>query len=165
MAKLIGYARVSTRQQSADRRETGLLTAGVRRNDLHVNHGISGARAFRPRFDQALGTLGALELGALLSSRLSIGSDDRRRTCSTSSASSATAVSALRVLNLGGGCRHIDPDGVDAVHDDGRPCRWSTRSNASGSSIRSASVVPQVGISVADLSGLLTVRSATLFAS
>ena len=36
MTKLIGYARVSTRQQ---------LAAGVRRDDLYVDHGIAGARA------------------------------------------------------------------------------------------------------------------------
>lgn len=34
MTKLIGYARVSTRQQSTDRQQTDLLAAGVRRDDL-----------------------------------------------------------------------------------------------------------------------------------
>lgn len=34
MAKLIGYARVSTRQQSADRQEADLIVAGIRRGDL-----------------------------------------------------------------------------------------------------------------------------------
>ncbi|HZM54853.1 MAG TPA: hypothetical protein VFC03_07490 [Acidimicrobiales bacterium] len=37
MTKLIGYARVSTRQQSTDRQEADLLAAGVRRDDLYVD--------------------------------------------------------------------------------------------------------------------------------
>lgn len=54
MGKLIGYARVSTKSQDADRQVTDLLDAGVRRNDLYVDHGVSGARASRPGFDQAV---------------------------------------------------------------------------------------------------------------
>ena len=54
MSKLIGYARVSTRQQSTDRQRADLLAAGVRRDDLYVDHGVSGARASRPEFDRAL---------------------------------------------------------------------------------------------------------------
>ncbi|GGC51063.1 hypothetical protein GCM10010974_36420 [Brevibacterium sediminis] len=57
MAKLIGYARVSTRDQSADRQEADLLAAGVRRDDLYIDHGVSGARASRPAFDRALNAL------------------------------------------------------------------------------------------------------------
>lgn len=53
MGKLIGYARVSTRQQGADRQISDLLGAGVRRDDLYVDHGVSGARASRPAFDKA----------------------------------------------------------------------------------------------------------------
>ena len=63
MAKLIGYARVSTRQQSTDRQEADLLAVGVRRDDLYVDQGVSGARASRPRFDRALD---ALEVGDTL---------------------------------------------------------------------------------------------------
>jgi len=37
MGRLIGYARVSTRQQSADRQEQDLLAAGVRRDDLYID--------------------------------------------------------------------------------------------------------------------------------
>lgn len=51
MGKLIGYARVSTRGQDADRQVTDLLEAGVRRDDLYADHGVSGARASRPGFD------------------------------------------------------------------------------------------------------------------
>ncbi|MDQ0864952.1 DNA invertase Pin-like site-specific DNA recombinase [Arthrobacter globiformis] len=40
MPKLIGYARVSTRQQSIDRQQADLLAAGVRRDDLYVDHGV-----------------------------------------------------------------------------------------------------------------------------
>jgi hypothetical protein len=57
MAKLIGYARVSTRQQSTDRQEADLLAAGVRRDDLYIDHGVSGARSSRPQFDRALDAL------------------------------------------------------------------------------------------------------------
>ena len=52
MTKLIGYARVSTRQQSTDRQQADILAAGVRRDDLYVDHGISGARASRPHPDR-----------------------------------------------------------------------------------------------------------------
>lgn len=48
--KLIGYARVSTKQQTTDRQQDDLLAAGVRRDDLYVDHGVSGARASRPEF-------------------------------------------------------------------------------------------------------------------
>ncbi|MFC0455241.1 recombinase family protein, partial [Arthrobacter liuii] len=54
---MIGYGRVSTRQQSTDRQQADLLAAGVRRDDLHVDHGVSGARASRPQFDRALRAL------------------------------------------------------------------------------------------------------------
>ncbi len=57
MVKLIGYARVSTKGQSADRQETDLLAAGVRRDDLYTDHGASGARASRPQLDAALNAL------------------------------------------------------------------------------------------------------------
>ena len=57
MAKLIGYARVSTRQQDTDRQESGLLAAGVRRDDLYVDHGVSGARVNRPALALALEAL------------------------------------------------------------------------------------------------------------
>ena len=57
MRKLIGYARVSTRSQGTDRQVTDLLKAGVRRDDLYVDHGVSGARGSRPGFDQAMGAL------------------------------------------------------------------------------------------------------------
>lgn len=57
MTKLIGYARVSTRQQTTDRQRADLLAAGVRRDDLYTDHGVSGARASRPGFDKVLGSL------------------------------------------------------------------------------------------------------------
>ena len=57
MPKLIGYARVSTRQQSADRQQADLVSSGIRRDDLYVDHGVSGTRASRPQFDRALNAL------------------------------------------------------------------------------------------------------------
>lgn len=57
MGKLIGYARVSTKAQDADRQIEDLLAAGVRRDDLYTDHGVSGARASRPAFSRALEAL------------------------------------------------------------------------------------------------------------
>ena len=56
MSKLIRYAR-SRRQQSTDRQRADVLAAGVRRDDLYIDHGVSGARASRPQFDRALDAL------------------------------------------------------------------------------------------------------------
>lgn len=100
MAKLIGYARVSTRGQSTDRQETDLLAAGVRRDDLYTDHGVSGARATRPAFDRALGALHAGDtlvvttldrLGRSTQNMLTFADQLRERGA------------GLRVLNLGGG--------------------------------------------------------------
>ena len=55
--KLIGYARVSTSDQDTDRQQQDLLDAGVRRDDLYVDHGVSGARDKRPALDQCLAAL------------------------------------------------------------------------------------------------------------
>lgn len=48
VAKLIGYARVSTKAQDTDRHVQDLLAAGVRRDDLYIDHGVNGARAAGP---------------------------------------------------------------------------------------------------------------------
>lgn len=45
------------RDQSTDQQQTDLLAAGVRRDDLYIDHGISGARGYRPEFDRALAAL------------------------------------------------------------------------------------------------------------
>ncbi|PPF66638.1 resolvase [Clavibacter michiganensis] len=100
MGKLIGYARVSTRQQDTDRQTTDLLAAGIRRDDLYVDHGVSGARASRPAFDEALRALHDGDtlvittldrLGRSTQNMLALAEDLRGRGAS------------LRVLNLGGG--------------------------------------------------------------
>lgn len=100
MAKLIGYARVSTRDQSTDRQEADLLAAGVRRDDLYVDHGVSGARAARPAFTKALDSLIAGDtlvittldrLGRSTQNMLAFAHELRDRGA------------GLRVLNLGGG--------------------------------------------------------------
>ena len=99
MTKLIGYARVSTRQQSTDRQQVNILPAGVRRDDLHVDHGISGARTSRPYFDRALD---ALEAG----DTLVITTLDRLGRSTQNMLAFAEELRArgagLRVLNLGG---------------------------------------------------------------
>jgi len=56
-AKLIGYARFSTRQQSTDRQQADLLAADARRDGPFVDHGVSGARAPQPQFERALDAL------------------------------------------------------------------------------------------------------------
>ncbi|GED00310.1 DNA invertase [Kocuria varians] len=100
MGKLIGYARVSTRSQGTDRQVTDLLGAGVRRDDLYVDHGVSGARASRPGFDQAVGALHEGDtlvvttldrLGRSTQTMLELAQELRQRGV------------GLRVLNLGGG--------------------------------------------------------------
>ncbi|HCS59961.1 MAG TPA: resolvase [Microbacterium sp.] len=100
MAKLIGYARVSTRQQSTDRQEADLLAAGVRRDDLCTDHGVSGARASRPKFDRAIE---AVET----SDTLVITTLDRLGRSTQNMLAFAEELRArgagLRVLNLGGG--------------------------------------------------------------
>ena len=100
MSKLIGYARVSTRTQDADRQIEDLVTAGVRRDDLYIDRGVSGARASRPGFDQALG---ALEPG----DTLVIATLDRLGRSTQNMLAFAQQLrdqgAALRVLNLGGG--------------------------------------------------------------
>lgn len=57
MTKLIGYAHESAKAQDADRQIQDLLTAGVRRDDLCIDHGQSGALAKRPGLDKALESL------------------------------------------------------------------------------------------------------------
>lgn len=98
--KLIGYARVSTKNQDTDRQEQDLLAAGVRRDDLYVDHGVSGARASRPQFDEALSALHDGDslvvttldrLGRSTQNMLALPEELRRRGA------------GLRVLNLGGG--------------------------------------------------------------
>ncbi|MCH6471169.1 recombinase family protein [Sinomonas terrae] len=100
MAKLIGYARVSTRQQSTDRQQADLLVAGVRRDDLYVDHGVSGARASRPQFDRALEAL-------IAGDTLVITTLDRLGRSTQNMLAFADELRArgagLRVLNLGGG--------------------------------------------------------------
>lgn len=99
MGKLIGYARVSTRNQSTDRQADDLLGAGVRRDDLYVDQGVSGARARRPQFDLALAALHDGDtlvittldrLGRSTSNMLALAEELKARGA------------ALRVLNLGG---------------------------------------------------------------
>lgn len=100
MAKLIGYARVSTRNQSTDRQEADLIAAGIRRDDLYTDHGVSGARASRPQFDRALE---ALHPG----DTLVITTLDRLGRSTQNMLAFADELRAkragLRVLNLGGG--------------------------------------------------------------
>lgn len=100
MTKLIGYARVSTKQQSTDRQQADLLAAGVRRDDLYVDHGVSGAQASRPQFNRALEALidgdtlviTTLDrLGRSTQNMLTFADELRKRGA------------GLRVLNLGGG--------------------------------------------------------------
>ena len=100
VTKLIGYARVSTRQQSTDRQQADILAAGVRRDDLYVDDGVSGAKASRPHFDRALD---ALEDG----DTLVITTLDRLGRSTQNMLDLAKELrgrgAGLRVLNLGGG--------------------------------------------------------------
>ncbi len=100
MGELIGYARVSTRAQDTDRQVADLLAAGVRRDDLYIDHGVSGARALRPAFGKARD---ALHEG----DTLVITTLDRLGRSTGNMLELATVLRerriGLRVLNLGGG--------------------------------------------------------------
>jgi DNA invertase Pin-like site-specific DNA recombinase len=100
MAKLIGYARVSTKQQDTDRQVADLIAAGVRRDDLYVDRGVSGARASRLEFDSAVD---ALHDG----DTLVITTLDRLGRSTQNMLTFAEVLrgkgAGLRVLNLGGG--------------------------------------------------------------
>ncbi|WP_270264404.1 recombinase family protein [Kocuria marina] len=100
MGKLIGYARVSTRGQHAQRQIEDLVCAGVRRDDLYIDHGVSGVHASRPEFDQAMS---ALQDG----DTLVVTTLDRLGRSTQNMLDLAQALRAqgvrLRVLNLGGG--------------------------------------------------------------
>ena len=100
MTKLIGYARVSTKAQDVDRQIQDLLAAGVRRDDLYTDHGLSGALAKRPALDRALTALHPGDtlvittldrLGRSTQKMLELAEELRDRNI------------GLRVLNLGGG--------------------------------------------------------------
>ncbi|MGP5588135.1 recombinase family protein [Glutamicibacter ardleyensis] len=100
MAKLIGYARVSTKAHDADRQIQDLLVAGVRRDDLYTDHGLSGTLAIRPGLTKALDSLEADDtlviatldrLGRSTQKMLDLAEELRARNI------------GLRVLNLGGG--------------------------------------------------------------
>lgn len=100
MSKLIGYARVSTRHQSADRQEVDLRAAGVRPDDLYVDRGVSGARANRPALDAALGAL--MEGDTLVVCTLDrLGRSTAHMLALTEELRGSGV--RLRVLNLGGG--------------------------------------------------------------
>lgn len=103
MSKLIGYARVSTRAQDTDRQVADLLAVGVRRDDLYIDHGVSGAHAKRPQFDKALEAVHEGDtlivttldrLGRSTSNMLALADELKTQKVN------------LRVLNLGGG--HVD---------------------------------------------------------
>lgn len=100
MSKTIGYARVSNKAQATDRQITDLIAAGVRRDDLYTDHGVSGARAHRPALEQAFAALQEGDtlvittldrLGRSTANMLNLATDLRQRHIN------------LRVLNLGGG--------------------------------------------------------------
>lgn len=125
MAKLIGYARVSTRDQSTDRQQVDLLTAGVERDDLYIDHGVSGARASRPEFDRALEAL-------IAGDTLVITTLDR---LGRSTQNMLAFAEELRTRGAGGAsaqprrrrCRYRHADEDDALHHHGSTCADGTR--------------------------------------
>ena len=149
VGKLIGYARVSTRQQDADRQVSDLLTAGVRRDDVYVDSGVSGSRASRPHFDKAVA---ALEEG----DTLVITTLDRLGRSTQNMLAFAEALrgrgAGLRVLNLGGG-------DVDTATPMGSMV-FSWRLSGSGSPIRWPNVGPPARTSAAGARLSPTPRSA-----
>lgn len=100
MGKLIGYSRVSTKSQDTDRQEQDLLAAGVRRDDLYVDRGVSGARDKRPELDAARGALHPGD--TLVVCTLDRLGRSVRHMLTLAEELKAQGVN-LRVLNLGGG--------------------------------------------------------------
>ncbi|MCS5735663.1 recombinase family protein [Herbiconiux daphne] len=100
MGKLIGYARVSTKQQSTNRQAADLIEARARWDDLYIDKAVSGARASSPEFDLAID---ALEAG----DTLVITTLDRLARSTQNMLAFAEQLrgkgAGLRVLNLGGG--------------------------------------------------------------
>ena len=99
-SKLIGYTRVSTTLQDLDRQTADLLAAGVRRDDIYSDFGVSGGKAERPALTRALAALHPGDtlvvttldrLGRSVSAMLELASGLRNQGVN------------LRVLNLGGG--------------------------------------------------------------
>jgi DNA invertase Pin-like site-specific DNA recombinase len=77
-----------------------LLAAGVRRDDLYVDQGVSGARTSRPQFDRALDAL--MEGDTLIITTLDrLGRSTQNMLAFAHELRSRGA--GLRVLNLGGG--------------------------------------------------------------
>ena len=116
VAKLIGYARVSTKAQDTDRHVQDLLAAGVRRDDLYIDHGVNGARAARPGFNRALEAL--QEDDTLVITTLDRLGRSTVNMLGLSEELKARAVN-LQVLNLGGGCGYRHPDGLYGLHGQG----------------------------------------------
>lgn len=80
--------------------QADLLAAGVRRDDLYVDHGVSGAQASRPQFDRALDAL--IDGDTLLITTLDrLGRSTQNMLAFADELRSRGA--GLRVLNLGGG--------------------------------------------------------------
>lgn len=52
--RLVGYARVSTQDQSLEMQCDALRAAGVLEDNLHREHGVSGVAKKRPRLEEAL---------------------------------------------------------------------------------------------------------------
>ncbi len=157
MAKLIGYARVSTRQQSTDRQQADLLAAGVRRDDLYIDHGASGARASRPQFDRALEAL--IEGDTLVITTMDrLGRSAQNMLALADELRSRRA--GRRVLNLGGG--DVDtatPMGSMLFTIMPPLLRWNTRSGANASRIPSTSEEKRARTLVAGPAGSPIARS------
>lgn len=97
--KFIGYARVSTSGQDEARQIADLQAAGVRADDLYVDHGVSGGKSSRPQWDRALAALQSGDtlvvttldrIGRSTMDLLTVAADLQARGVN------------LRVLNLGG---------------------------------------------------------------
>lgn len=105
MSKLIGYARVSTTGQDTDRQRQDLIAAGVRPDDLYIDHGVSGSRGSRPALDDALDSLQSGD--TLVASSNVVATLDRLGRSVTHMLTLAEDLRGrgvgLRVLNLGGG--------------------------------------------------------------
>ena len=128
MSKLIGYARVSTRQQSTDRQRADLLAAGVRPDDLYVDQGVSGARASRPQFDKALHAL--MEGDTLVITTLDRLGRSTQNMLAFADELREQGRRPPRPEPRWRRRRHSNTDGLYVVHDHGSPGTDGTRNKA-----------------------------------
>lgn len=162
-AKLIGYARVSTRQQSTGRQEADLLAAAVCRDGLYNDHGVSGTRASRPK---SIVRSGRPKRATFPSSPRWIGWAARHKTCSPTQTDCVLPVHDYVCQTSEAATSTRPHRWIQCCSPSWQPSRrWNTRSSESVLLTRSANDASTARISAGGDSGPQTARFATRSAS